>query len=123
MGALFVASPDFDLATSRVLGGTQRTIADAHRSTVVENAGRDPEAKGWRRVGDGSSCGFCNMLISRGDVYKDATITFKSHDNCGCMGAPAWSDGPTVSPLAYKASQRNITNNDRAVVREYIRTH
>lgn len=120
---LFRPEPDWDAATGLLEGGAQRTVADGHRLTVVENTKRDPQAKGWRRVGDGSSCAFCRLLISRGAVYSKDTVTFKSHDHCGCSAAPSWDEGATVSTLAYRASERRITDADRARLRAYLREH
>ncbi len=118
---LFVAEPSRTAALALLAGGLQRTIADRHRLTIVDNSIRDPAASGWRRVGDGSSCSFCSMLISRGAVYGKETATFKSHDRCGCSAAPAWdTSGRTVSDIAYRASKRTQTEADKARVREYL---
>lgn len=86
---LFSATPDVATARSKVAGGLQRIIANADRATVTGSAVRDPRARGWRRAGSGK-CGFCQMLIGRGAVYKEATAQFKSHDHCGCIGVPVW---------------------------------
>lgn len=87
--ALNTATDDTSLRTL-ILGGTQRRVADHVRHTVMGSATADPQARGWKRVGDGSSCSFCSMLLGRGAVYADATADFRSHDNCGCSAAPAW---------------------------------
>lgn len=80
------------VAMEKVAGGLQRTIADQHRLTVVGSSLADPQSKGWRRVGIGKSCSFCSMLLDRGEVYKDTTVTFRSHDRCNCSAAPAFSN-------------------------------
>lgn len=119
--ALNTATDDASLR-SLILGGTQRRIADHVRDTVTGSAVADPAADGWQRVGDGSTCAFCSMLIGRGAVYSEASADFASHDKCGCSAVPAWSGQPRpVRP--YVPSQRNITDADRARVREYLRTH
>jgi hypothetical protein len=87
--ALATAKDDSSLA-ALVAGGVQRRIADHVRLTISDSSIADPAAKGWRRVGDGSSCPFCSMLLGRGAVYSEATADFKSHDGCGCTAAPAW---------------------------------
>lgn len=76
---------------SLILGGVQRRIADHSRLTVMTSSVQDPVARGWRRVGDGSSCDFCSMLLDRGSVYSEETADFKSHDSCGCGAEPDWS--------------------------------
>lgn len=89
---LFRPDPDPAAALTLIQGGLQRTVADRHRLTIVENSVRDPRAEGWRRVGDGSTCDFCRLLIGRGAVYRESTAQFKSHDHCGCSAAPTWGD-------------------------------
>lgn len=107
-------------AEALIVAGIGRTVADMHRLTITGSAIADPGASGWSRVGVGASCGFCQMLIGRGAVYSDATVTFKSHDNCNCVAAPAWGRGRAVPTVAYQASKRNISpatkraNNRRA---------
>lgn len=90
---------------------------------VTETALADPQATGWRRVGDGDSCAFCRMLIGRGEVYSEAGVTFASHDRCGCEAEPAYGDGERVSVKQYTASKRKQTDADRARVREWLREH
>lgn len=87
--ALSTATDDNSLATL-IAGGVQRRIADHTRYTIARNSAEDSAARGWERVGDGSSCEFCAMLIGRGAVYTEASADFTSHDHCGCSAAPAW---------------------------------
>ena len=87
--ALATATDDHSLKTL-VAGGVQRRISDHLRYTVARNSIEDRAAKGWMRVGDGSSCEFCSMLLGRGAVYTEATADFASHDHCGCTAAPAF---------------------------------
>lgn len=87
--ALRTATDDASLQTL-ILGGVQRRIADHVRGTLTGSSVADPGARGWRRVGDGSSCSFCSMLLGRGFVYVEATASFQSHDNCGCSAEPEW---------------------------------
>jgi len=104
------------------VGGLQRSIADQHRLTIVNSSIADPAAAGWRRVGVGDSCGFCRMLIDRGHTYTEASVQFKSHDNCACCAAPSFaSNVRKVIGVPYVASRRNVTDRDRARVREYLR--
>lgn len=77
-------------ALALVSGGFQRSLADQHRLTVARSSVADPAARGWARVGDGSSCDFCRSLIGRGGVYTSETADFLSHDHCGCISAPAF---------------------------------
>lgn len=117
---LFAAEPDWDAARSLVAGGLQRRIANASRYTVAGSAVVDPGAAGWQRVGDGSSCAFCRLLISRGAVYEEATAQFASHDHCGCQAAPAWRGEP-VPVKPFTPSTRGTTAADRARARAYMR--
>lgn len=87
--ALTEATDDTTLKTL-IAGGVQRRISDHIRYTIAGSSVADPAARGWSRVGDGSTCEFCAMLIGRGAVYTEATADFTSHDHCGCSAAPAW---------------------------------
>lgn len=116
------SGPVPDLRRSRVLleGGIQSRIANASRQTVMAAATQDRAARGWQRVGDGSSCAFCQMLIGRGAVYgAQATATFGAHDHCGCAAIPAWSGEP-VPVKPYTPTARHVSDADRARVREWI---
>lgn len=90
VGPLYTAEPDWTAARTLVSGGLQRRIANFARSTVTQSSVADPKARGWQRVGDGSSCEFCSMLLGRGAVYSEATADFESHDHCGCGAEPAF---------------------------------
>lgn len=124
---LFAADPAADVALTRISGGMQRIIADMHRETVVQSSLLDPAALGWRRVGQGDNCGFCNMLIGRGDVYSQKGVAFKSHDHCNCVAAAVFQgeDVAYATDLQRRVSQRQVSdatrkkNNQRAY--EYIR--
>lgn len=125
---LFREQSDPEASLTLIEGGLQRTVADQHRLTVVESTQRDPQAKGWRRVGVGASCGFCRMLIDRGAVYTDASVTFRSHDHCNCAASPTWDDKVVkVSTTAYEqskarprsaAAQRRMNQRAYAYIRE-----
>jgi hypothetical protein len=122
VGWALAESTDLTAFRSLIEGGMQRRIANFSRLTVSQNSIADPAADGWQRVGDGSSCAFCSMLISRGSVFSESSADFASHDKCGCSAAPAFSGQPRpVKP--YAPSLRNTTDADRARVREYLRTH
>lgn len=86
---LFGPEPRWDDALVKVQGGLQRRVANASRNTVVESSLRDPSARGWQRAGAGA-CSFCNLLISRGGVYTEASVAFRSHDHCHCYAVPRW---------------------------------
>ena len=124
---LFADAPAANAALTRISGGMQRTIADMYRETVVQSSQLDPAALGWRRVGRGDNCGFCNMLIGRGDVYSQKGVAFKSHDHCNCIAAAVFQgeDVAYATDLQRRVSQRQVSdatrkkNNQRAY--EYIR--
>lgn len=88
---LFNPEPDFASSLTLVQGGLQRIVADASRYTVAGSSVADPGARGWKRVGSGKNCEFCNMLIGRGAVYTEATAQFISHDHCNCAAAPVFA--------------------------------
>lgn len=114
VGPMTAPTPDRVAARALVWGGLQRSIADQHRLTIVDNAVRDPQAGGWRRVGVGDNCGFCRMLIDRGHVYSDATVTFRSHDNCNCVASPSWdSNVVRVTGEPFQQSKRNRSEGQK----------
>jgi hypothetical protein len=122
---LFGANPDGSAALTLITGGLQRIIADAHRMTVVDNSIRDPDASGWRRVGVGDNCGFCRMLIDRGHVYTESSVTFRSHDHCNCAASPEWAGNVVkVSREPFRQSQKTRSDatkaKDNARARAYI---
>jgi hypothetical protein len=85
---LFSAIPDRVSALAMASGGLQRIIANADRETVTASAVEDPRAAGWRRVGVAGDCGWCQTLVGRGAVYREATAKFLSHDRCRCSAVP-----------------------------------
>lgn len=114
---------DLTALQALVLGGTQRRIANFSRRTVMDSSIRDPKATGWQRVGVGEcKTGFCDMLIGRGAVYTEATADFAAHDHCQCGAIPSFGGQPRpVKP--FTPSTRNISDADRARVREWIAAH
>lgn len=90
VGPLFAAESDFATAYTKAAGGLQRIIADASRYTVAKSSVADPRARGWQRIGGGESCEFCDMLISRGAIYSEASAEFESHDHCNCAAEPVF---------------------------------
>ena len=103
-------------------GGMQRRVVNFGRFTVTESSIADPRADGWQRLGQGANCAFCDMLISRGAVYSEASADFGSHDHCNCIAVPAFRGEPReVKP--YTPSLRDSTDADRARAREWIASH
>lgn len=90
VGPLFGAAPNALLALTKVAGGLQRIIANADRETITGSSIADPKAAGWKRVGDGATCEWCRMLLSRGAVYSEASASFDAHDGDGCIAAPVF---------------------------------
>ena len=119
---LFKAEPDFDSALTLVSGGLQRIIADADRGSITGSSLADPHAAGWQRLG-GGGCAFCAMLVERGAVYSEATADFASHDHCRCTAVPIFKGAEPISVRDYTPTARNITDADRARVREYLASH
>ena len=132
---LFAAEPDATAALSRVSGGLQRSIADQHRLTIVESSIADPAASGWRRVARAGACGFCKVLADRrsdgeNGVYTEASVQFKSHDNCSCMASPSWASNVTkVIGVPFRYSQKKASwsaerkARENARMRDYIKSN
>ncbi len=116
---LLVPEPQPGTVLSRVQGGLQRIVTDVSRETIVQNTERDPKATGWKRIARSDGCSFCKML-ARG-TYKDVGARFASHDHCGCTASPSWDRSTEVSVLAYTASERVRTPEEKAQLRAYLK--
>jgi hypothetical protein len=82
------------------------------RDTIMDSIRADRSALGWTRIGSGSPCGFCAMLISRGPVYRTAaTGDFQAHDNCSCGAQPVYrrEDGWTDQARLMRDTWREAT--------------
>lgn len=122
VGPLFDAEPDWAGAKALADGSLQRLIADMDRGTTIGSSLADPSANGWRRVTDGQACGFCRMLASRGAVYRESTVNFGAHDNCGCSGVPSFGDD-RIAAREFAPSTRNISPADQQRAREWMRAN
>ena len=88
------AAPELAMrnALTQATGSMARLVLDAGRDTVVQTIRSDRAAYGWQRVLGGGGCDFCQMLASRGAVYKEDTANFESHDHCGCTSEPVYDN-------------------------------
>lgn len=78
-------------ALVRTGGAMTRHVLQGGRDTLVLSTGDDPDARAWQRVTGGDACSFCEMLASRGAVYKgEDTAEFQAHDHCACMAEPSF---------------------------------
>lgn len=91
LGYAKATATDFAAFQTLILGGSQRRMANFSRLTVMQSSVADPQARGWYRVGDGSTCPFCSMLLGRGAVYSEASADFQAHDHCGCTASPEFA--------------------------------
>lgn len=110
---------------SLIEGGVFRRVENGSRAAVIENVAADPQGRGYQRYArvSASGCGFCQMLAGRGNVYRSANgASFAAHDSCRCVAVPAFGGEP-VPVRPYEPTSRNITDADRARVREWLRTH
>jgi hypothetical protein len=74
----------------RVLGTSTNHVLGFGRETILESLRSDSKAFGWQRVAGGDACAFCAMLISRGPIYKEATVGFEAHRACACSAEPVY---------------------------------
>lgn len=65
-----------------------RHTLNAGRETMRQAAAADPAAWGWARITDADPCPFCEMLATRGPVYKSerkaGNELNRYHDGCAC---------------------------------------
>lgn len=111
---------DLESVRSLVEGGMHRRISDWSRQTITQSSLADPSADGWQRVGVGE-CDFCEMLISRGAVYTEATADFASHDDCKCAAVPAFGGRPRPVKPFEPSVRRSEADQERA--RDWIKAH
>lgn len=115
-------------------GGTQRRVVNFGRFTITDSSYADAYADGWMRLGQGSNCPFCDVLISRGAVYSESSVTFASHDHCNCIAVPAFKGEPRPVRLDEQgkrldvSTRRDRTKDDQreasnARVREWVASH
>lgn len=87
-----------DNALVKVIGEAGKIVLGGGRGALLAGREQDPKALGYERVGSGSPCSFCLMLISRGPVYSTARSSeFKSHGNCSCTGELVYERGLSPS--------------------------
>lgn len=82
-------------ATSDMLGAVQKQTLQGGRRVVDESTLANPRSVGWRRVSDGSPCGFCALMASRGPVFKTASsagVGRHWHSKCGCSVEEVFGD-------------------------------
>jgi len=103
-----------------IRGGLVRAVTGTGRDTVRNAVARDRAAHGWQRIAGASACKFCRMLAGRGEVYHSSTARFASHDHCQCFASPAFAPGLAVTVEQYTATQRTISDQDRARLREFL---
>lgn len=108
---------------SRIAEVVQLEVARANRETITENARRDPESAGWKRITRGDGCKFCLFLAARGARYSKGTVRFAAHSNCNCTAAPVFKGGevgPEASVAQHRASGRKRTPEFRARLRDIL---
>lgn len=68
----------------RLSAGTSRHVKQAGREAVIDAA--EDNGMAWARELTGAeNCGFCAMLASRGAVYSQKSVNFRTHDYCDCQ--------------------------------------
>lgn len=100
-----------------IASGADRHIRQAGRDRVLQSVSADDRVAGWARMGTGAeNCAFCDLLISRGPVYRSLdTASFSSHDNCDCIAVPVFR-GKT---WAGKAQADDLYDQWQSVTRGY----
>lgn len=113
-------------AQTKAYGVGRRHARESARNYMGKASMRTKGIKGYKRVTTGSeTCGFCEMLESRGAVYSYESVGFRSHENCDCLGVPTVS-GPAPSPdQKYVATPKSKPGFDKekaaAAVKEWER--
>lgn len=105
-GPLFKPEPDHAAMRTLVEGGVHKTVANAHRNTIMSSSIADPKSHGWARYGRGDTCSFCRALIGRGEVYSESTARFGAHDNCSCVAGPSFDESNRVGDYVLSARRK-----------------
>lgn len=109
------------------------SVKDAAGNTVFGNGRRDSRRVKFARVPRGSEsypngCPFCQMLASRGFVYRSKLTTGgfdpdHYHDNCQCMVVPSWGEGSVegYNPRDYDAGYQEFLDQDHSEHEQHVR--
>lgn len=81
-------------------------VRQAARGAVINTTRKNGDK--WQRVMVGKSCAFCALLVSRGAVYSEKTVTFKSHANCDCSAAVVKSINRKEQYFATEQQQQEV---------------
>lgn len=79
-----------ETAKANTARSAMRHAIGGGRDTISATTEADKYAIGYRRVGSGKTCDFCQMLIGRGAVYSGPTSGFHAHDGCSCSAEPVY---------------------------------
>lgn len=99
-----------DKIADRVSSSLLRTALEVSRQYSMDHVKSDPEAVGYARVGEGSECDFCAMLVSRGAVYTQESVNFEAHPNCRCTSEMVyrnWQASPSAQQVTDVMAKRN----------------
>jgi len=102
-----------DLTDEAIAKFIDRTVAElgqhvrqASREAVINTTRQNRDS--WQRVMVGKSCAFCALLVSRGAVYSEKTVKFKSHSNCDCSAAVVKSINGKQEYFASQQQQEQV---------------
>lgn len=116
------------------LAGTASRLAlEGGRDVIERTVLDDEDALGWARIGDGDSCAWCLMLISRGAVYKSGATAGdtghggeKYHDHDGCQAVPVFDHSDPYQQAAeelYELWQQVTAGHSGAAARRVWRRY
>lgn len=118
--------PSLEMTGRALSGAIARHVLDINSDAILAASVKDKRSVGWRRINDAGACTFCRMLADRGGVYTGSTVRFASHDHCGCSAAPVFDTDRDIRPVsvhAYEASQRKLSDSQRAAMRSTLREY
>lgn len=92
-------------AMNGLLMAVQQQVLAGGRDLIDQTVRYSGADGRYRRVTDGKPCAFCAMLASRGPVYSEESVDFRSHHGCGCSAEQVFGEWePTEKEALWRAS-------------------
>lgn len=97
-----------EVAQVALAGAIGRAVAGVDRTTIFDNASRDPQAT-YRRVALPGGCAFCLTMAAVAEVqYTEDAAAF--HDHCSCVNVPVFAGQSFTEPPVYEEVRQHYSD-------------